>query len=370
MIVGGGIGGLAAAVALGRRGWEVEVWERASEFAEIGAGISLWPNALRALGELDLGETVQGLGAVEAAGGVRDRAGRWLSRTDGAEIERRFGLPMVILHRAELVRVLVESLPAEVLRGSTEVTGVRDDGDGVVVSHQGGTRRVDLVVGADGLHSTVRRHGWPAAAGPRYAGYTAWRMVSGPLPRGLGEGAAFWGRGERFGFTSMPGGRAYCFATATVPAGEAAAGGEHAELTRRFGGWADPIPALLAAVPASDVLRHDVYDLPPLASFMSGRVALLGDAAHAMTPNLGQGACQALEDAVVLAACLDEPGGLDRYDELRRARTQMVARRSARLGAIGQLAWPPAALARDLAARLTPSAATLRSMTPILDWRP
>ncbi|MFI8875326.1 FAD-dependent monooxygenase [Streptomyces sp. NPDC055243] len=371
-IVGGGIGGLAAAIALHRRGWRVEVLERAPRFTEIGAGISLWPNALRALEALGLADAVRALGAVEASGGVRDRRGRWLSRTDNGELARRFGHPLVVLHRADLLRVLAEALPADRLRSGSEVRAVRDDGQGVVVEHSGGASRPDLVVGADGLRSVVRGALWPDAAGPRYAGYSAWRMVTEPLAEPPAEGAATWGRGERFGHTALPGGRMYCFATASLPAGTAVGPSEHAELLRRFGAWPDPIPALLASVPEDAVLRHDLYDLPPLPTFARGRVALLGDAAHAMTPNLGQGACQALEDAVTLAHCLDGapdvPDALRSYDLLRRPRTQAITRRSARLGALGQLSWPPAVLVRDTAARLMPARVTLRSMAPVLGW--
>lgn len=373
-IVGGGIGGLAAAIALHRRGWRVEVLERAPAFTEIGAGISLWPNALRALEALGLAGTVRALGAVEATGGVRDRRGRWLSRTDNAELTRRFGHPLVVLHRADLLRALAAALPADSLRPGSEVSAVRDEAGGVIVEHRGGESRADLVIGADGLRSVVRGALWPAAEGPRYAGYTAWRMVTDPLADPPAEGAATWGRGERFGYTALPGGRMYCFATASLPAAAASGTSEHAELLRRFGSWPDPVPALLAAVPPDTVLRHDLYDLPPLPSFAHGRVALLGDAAHAMTPNLGQGACQALEDAVTLAHCLDGTpditAALTSYDRQRRPRTQAVARRSARLGTVGQLSWPPAVLLRDTAARLTPTRATLRSMTPILGWTP
>lgn len=373
-VVGGGIGGLAAAIALHRRGWRVEVLERAPEFTEIGAGISLWPNALRALDALGLADTVRAIGAVEATGGVRDRRGRWLARTDNAELVRRFGHPLLVVHRADLLKALTEALPPECLRSGSEVTAVRDDGDGLVVRHGRGESRSDLVIGADGLRSAVRRAHWPDAPGPRYAGYTAWRMVTEPLAEPPAEGAAAWGRGERFGYTALPGGRMYCFATASLPPGTAFGSTEHAELLRRFGSWPDPVPYLLAAVPTNTVLRHDLYALPPLTSFVRGRVALLGDAAHAMTPNLGQGACQALEDAVTLAACLDGTpevtAALRSYDRLRRPRTQAVARRSARLGAIGQLSWPPAVLLRDVAARLTPARATLRSMTPVLGWSP
>jgi 2-polyprenyl-6-methoxyphenol hydroxylase-like FAD-dependent oxidoreductase len=368
-VVGGGIGGLATAVALHRRGWRVAVLEKAGEFTEIGAGLSLWPNGMRALAALGLAERVRALGAVETAGGVRGRTGRWLSRMDNAEIAGRHGWPLVVVHRAELVRALAEALPPESLRPNSDVRTVRPDGGAVVVEHRGGVLRADLVVGADGLRSGLRRRWWPRAKGPRYAGCTAWRMITEPVADVPTEGAVFWGRGERVGYTALPGGRFYCFAAAAVPANSA--GGD---VRNRFGDWPHPVPALLAAVPEDGVLRHDVYDLPPLPTYVCGRLALVGDAAHAMDPVLGQGACQALEDAVTLAACLDTNPDLDtalaRYDRLRRPRTQAIARRSARLGTVALWSWPPAVVIRDLAATLTPATATLRSMAPVLGWTP
>ncbi|MCC8246554.1 FAD-dependent monooxygenase [Saccharothrix luteola] len=374
VVVGGGIGGLAAGLALHRAGWRVVVLERAPEFGEVGAGLSLWPNAMRALGALGLAERVRAVGAVETAGGVRGRSGRWLSRLDNAEIARRHGVPLVVVRRADLVRTLAEALPPECLRSDSEVSAVRSDGDAMVVEHRGGVVRAELVVGADGVHSAVRRQWWPNAPAPRYAGYTAWRMITEPVADPPAEGAVIWGRGERFGFTALPGGRFYCFGTATVPAGGVAAGGELAAVRDRFGDWPDPVRALLAAVPEGGVVRHDVHVLPPLAGCARGRVALTGDAAHAMDPALGQGAGQALEDAVVLADCLvsDASVGsaLVRYDRVRGPRTRTVVRRSARLGRLAQWSWPPAVVARDLAARLTPAAVTLRAMAPILGWTP
>lgn len=369
VVAGGGIGGLAAAVALHRRGRQVVVLERAEEFTEIGAGLSLWPNAMRALASLGLASQVRALGAVEAAGGVRDRAGRWLSRTDNAEIERRHGWPLVVVRRADLVRTLAEALPPTSLLPNSETYAVQRDGDGVVVEHRGGRLRAELVVAADGLNSTLRRQWWPNAPGPRYTGCTAWRAITAPVPGLPGEGAVMWGRGERIGFTALPGSRYYLFAAATAPAGTPGAG-----LRRRFGDWPDPIPALLAATSVDDVLQHDIYDLPPLPTYVRGRVVLLGDAAHPMNPILGQGACQALEDAVTLAASLDAAPDVDaalvRYDRSRRPRTQAIARRSARLGAVAQWSWGPAAVLRDLGARLTPARASLRAMAPVLGWAP
>jgi 2-polyprenyl-6-methoxyphenol hydroxylase-like FAD-dependent oxidoreductase len=360
IIIGGGIAGLASALALTRHGWQVEVFERAPEFTEVGAGLSLWPNALRALDALGVGEGVRGRAMLEGQAGIRDAAGRWLSRTDTADLERRYG-PVAMIHRADLLAVLRAAVPEEALRPGITVSGVRPDG---TVTHSGGQSRADLVVGADGLSSVTRQSVWPEAPAPRYAGYTAWRVVTPPVE--VGEASESWGRGERFGYAPLPDGRVYCYATANAP--EGAPGGGLAGLRERFGGWHDPIPALLDAAAPDAVLHHDLYDLPPLKTYTAGNVVLAGDAAHAMTPNLGQGACQALEDAVVLGAIMASGAGLDAYDQQRRRRTQMIARRSRRVGAAAQWASPAAVTVRNTALRLLPPASFARSLAPVLDW--
>jgi len=374
-VVGGGIGGLATAIALAGRGWRVRVFERAPAFAEVGAGISLWSNALRALDLIGDGisDEVRARGGVELQGGIQHRGGRWLSRTDAAELTRRYG-PVIMLHRADLLDVLLDRVPAAVLAPGVEVTGLAADADGVTVAHTGGQERADLVVGADGLRSTVRRLEWPDARPPRYAGYTAWRWVTPPRPDHPDGGGESWGVGTRFGHAPLPDDRVYCYATANTPEGDTTPGGEVAELRARFGDWHDPVPALVDAAAGVEVLRHDLYELPDLDSFARGRVVLLGDAAHAMTPNLGQGACQALEDAATLAVTLTEESDVDRalrrYDDLRRPRTQDIVARSRRMGAVGQWSWPPAVAVRDRLLPLVPSSAALRMVDPVLAWPP
>jgi 2-polyprenyl-6-methoxyphenol hydroxylase-like FAD-dependent oxidoreductase len=214
---------------------------------------------------------------------------------------------------------------------------------------------------------------FPSAEPPRYAGYTAWRMVV-PDPGGS-EPAETWGPdGQRFAILPITDGRCYCYATADVPAGTTYQD-EADELRRRFADWHAPIPQLLERLVSSDVLRNDIEELPALPAMHRGRLALLGDAAHAMTPDLGQGACQAIEDAVVLAAAVD-PGDPDtiatalrRYTGLRLPRTTDVQRRSHRAGSLYHRPLP----VRRAAARLmnlVPPGAIARSLGPVLDWQP
>ncbi len=362
-MVGGGIAGMATGIALLQRGWEVEILEQAPRLGEVGAGISLWPNALTALEALGLGDGIRERASLHGQAGIRDHRGRWLSRVDTAALEQRFG-PTAMLHRADLIDVLRSALPDAAVHTGTTVTGV--DASGGAVHHTAGTSRGDLVVGADGIRSTVRSAIVGESATPRYAGYTAWRMVTGPVD--VEGGSESWGRGERFGYAPLPDGRVYCFAVANAP--EGAPGGGLAALRRRYAHWHAPIPALLASTTEEAVLHHDIYDLPPLRSYVAGRVALVGDAAHAMTPDLGQGACVSLEDAVVLARQLSDGAGLAGYDRERRPRTRMVATRARRIGAVAQWQSAPVAAVRNGLLRLAPAASFTRSLAPVLDWSP
>ena len=370
IIVGGGIGGLAAGIALRRHGHEVQVWERTASIGAAGSGLTLWPNGLRALDAIGLGDPVRAKAMMDTEGGIRDRSGRLLTRTDTAKMAARHG-SVVAVHRADLFDILSDALGSDRLRLGATVTGI-DIGGEVCVQSDVGADTADVVVGADGLRSIVRTAVCPHAREPRYAGYTAWRMITRPLPP-LREGGEIWGRGERFGVVPLPDGRVYLFGVAGAPEGMRSPDGELTEVRRRFGEWPDPVPQLLDEVPPDAVLRHDIYDLPDLPSFVRGPVALLGDAAHAMTPNLGQGANQALEDAVTLAAVLDGPEvetSLRRYDSLRRPRTRALTHRSRLIGSVAQWSWPPAVLARDTGLRLMPGWAMLRSFDSAVGWSP
>ncbi|MFE1555481.1 FAD-dependent monooxygenase [Streptomyces sp. NPDC058734] len=370
VVVGGGIGGLAAAIGLHRTGWQVTVFERAAVHEDAGAAISLAANGLRALDALGVGEAVRAASRPQYTGGTRTPDGRWLSRMDGTALERALGDPMAGIHRSELHRLLRAALPADRLVTGREVTfeELRDPG-------RAGTPTADLVVAADGVRSRIRSGLFPGHPGPAYSGSTALRAVTaGPVDPGT-DFALTWGPGAEFGHIRLADGRAEWHAVLNAPAGL-----RHedplAVLRHRFASWHQPVPELLAATRPEDVLHHDVHELAvPLPSFVAGRTVLLGDAAHAMTPHLGQGACQALEDAVVLAAELaagpDLPAALARYDAARRPRSQAVARAARRAGRMGQQLTGPLALAvRNTALRLAPSKATVRAVLSHADWSP
>ncbi|TDD24171.1 FAD-dependent monooxygenase [Nonomuraea diastatica] len=362
IIVGGGIGGLTAAVAFHQRGWQVEVLERAPEFTEVGAGLVVQPNGLRALDTLGLGDPLRAKGLSDPLPGIRHKSGGWLTRIDVDDLKRRFG-QWVTEHRADLVDLLRAGVPEDSLRPGTEVRQVRTDG---TVIHNNGTSTGDLVVGADGVRSVTRRSIWPHAPAPRYVGYTTWRLIAPPQP--IEGHRETWGSGERFGYQPLPDGRVYCYMIVNAPAGSR---GDLTDLRERFADWHDPIPALLNSVPEDAVVQHDSYELPNLSTYVAGKIALLGDAAHAMTPNLGQGACQALEDAVTLATVVDTlgvPAGLEAYDHARRPRTQMIVRRSRQFGTTAH--WTSATLTalRDVVLPRLPESFIDRSLAPAYTW--
>ncbi|MEU8436140.1 FAD-dependent monooxygenase [Streptomyces sp. NPDC029216] len=371
VVAGAGIGGLTAALALTRQGWKVTVCERADGPTAVGAGIVLAPNALRAFDAIGF-DPAPGAGrAAAVAMGLRRPGGAWLNRADPAALAARYGRAPLALHRAELTAALAAELPEGVLRYGAAVTAVDEAGGLALVRTAAGDLTADAVVAADGIHSPLRRRHFPDHPGLHYSGETAWRTVlpAGAAPEGI-EAAETWGRGRRFGTVPLAGGGLYVYATAVVPEGYRPTD-VRTELLRRFGTWHHPVPALLDRIDPGQVLQHDLYDLAaPLPRLHHGRTAWIGDAAHAMTPNLGQGGCQAVEDAVVLAHLLtrpDVPAALAAYTRARLARTDAIRVRARRAGRVAALGHPLAVAARDLAFRAVPARASLRALDDLFN---
>lgn len=379
-VAGGGIGGLTAAIALQRAGLEVSVFERASELREVGAGLLLAANAQNALAKLGLADAVARLGTPASAGQIRSWRGHVLASIPAAELEKKIGTPSAAVHRADLQALLAREVGEGTLRLDAEVEAFEQDESGVrVMFADGGHESADFLVGADGLRSRIRA-GLFGPEQPRYAGYTAWRAVVEPKEELLSWGTGFesWGRGARFGCAHIGDGRVYWFATANAPEGEkddppGSPAGAKAKLLRLFSGWHRPVADLVAVAEEGTILRTDIYDREPLGGrWGEGRVTLLGDAAHPMTPNLGQGACQAIEDAVVLARCLGDGGAttesLRSYERLRSDRVAMVVRRSRRVGMVAQVENPAICWLRDRALAMIPPKAQLRQLEEVVGY--
>jgi 2-polyprenyl-6-methoxyphenol hydroxylase-like FAD-dependent oxidoreductase len=382
VVVGGGIGGLTAAVALRQAGWRVTVLERAARFGEIGAGITLMSNGLRCLDAIGLGDAVRGSGLPMLAIGMRTAAGRWLSRIDGdgTDLEARIGTTALTIHRAELHKILRDALPAEALIPGVATTGIHGGADGGPAEvrfqdqDQDAQLRADLVIGADGVHSWVRAQCWPDAPAPVYSGSTTWRAITTSSSAAVAEMSLSWGHGTEFGVMPLVDGRTYWYAAANADEGTRNPD-ELEALRRRFGTWHEPIPTVLAHTRPQAVLRHDIYRLPKLDSYYRGSVVLLGDAAHAMTPNLGQGGGQALEDAIMLAAAVSRTGdvatALAHYDHERRGRTQAMSLAATRQLRFGQQLQNPIAIAlRNTAVALTPDRVALLALARYGKWYP
>jgi 2-polyprenyl-6-methoxyphenol hydroxylase-like FAD-dependent oxidoreductase len=374
VIVGGGIGGLTTAVALRRAGIAAHVYEQAPELHEVGAGIGLWANAIHVFEALGLGPAVLDLGAGPLGGGIRSCDGRWLTRQPAEVLARRWGAPTIAVLRTDLQALLVQALPDDSLTLDARATALVNDSDRAIVTFEHGEQtEADLVIGADGLHSVIRAELFGARP-PRYRGYTTWRGVTAPgIATLVREASEFWGRGERFGVLPARGDRVVWYASANVTEGSSKARDAMRTLVDRFGRWTEPVPSVLAATPPETIVCNDVYDRPLTRQRVARRAALVGDAAQPMTPDLGQGACQAIVDAWTITDSLtrstDVGSALAAYQHRRWRIAAAAAVLARNLGRIGQWEQPLACRAREAVLRVTPLSLQLRQLDAVMRRR-
>jgi len=368
LIIGAGIGGLATSLALRKIGYETEIYEKAPELKPVGAGLTLWSNGIRALREVGRAEAAVEAGCPIRLTSTRTAKGRTLSQADIAAISRRAGAPSICIHRGDLQTVLLEG---QSVTCGAELAHLAQDSQGVTATFADGrTARGDFLVGADGLHSRTREllHG---RLPMRYAGYTSWRMVVRPpnFPLEVDHSLLILGRGSEVGIMAVGDGRYYSFATRPAPPGQQVSSSKEF-LLKRFGRYAEPLPTLIQSAREEDIIHTDIYDRPPAERWGEGRVTLVGDSIHPTTPNLGQGACQALESAIWLAYALKTSQhleeGLRVYERARRARTAMVTNQSRTTGKLLTVSHPLLVWLRDAFFALPPvrrlSASSLESL--------
>jgi 2-polyprenyl-6-methoxyphenol hydroxylase-like FAD-dependent oxidoreductase len=366
LIAGAGIGGLTLGCALARHGMPFRIVEKAPELRPAGAGIALADNALRALAHIDRRDRVAGAGLQLRRADICDPRGRVIAG---------FGelpYPVVVMARTELQQALLEPIAHHVECGRAVAGYANEHGAVRVRLSDGDEVRAGALIGADGLHSAVRAQ----MRGPeplRYSGQTSWRALSAITLPDVARMTETWGDGLRFGIVPLTAGRAYWFAVAEEAAGERDGADVVATLRARFAGWHAPVDALIAATPAGRIVRTDIHDRVPIREWTAGRVALLGDAAHPMTPNLGMGGCQAIEDAVVLADALKrEPSverALARYQARRVGRANGFVKRSFMFGRLAHARSAPVRWLRDRALGAIPRPLAARAMARDLDFR-
>lgn len=352
LIIGGGIGGLTVGIALQQAGFRIEIFERAEELREIGAGIGLSPNAVRVLKHLGLMQRVVDRGTMIEAGVSYNSRGDTIGRmpTNLSDV------PSVCLHRADLQQVLFSALDPNGIHFGEQFVDFDQSDDGIAAHFATGrTATGDALIGADGLRSRVRTQ-LIGDGEPVYRGYQCWRGVCDqPASRMLTE---TFGLGLRVGLVpiGLRGTAWWCTANEADLAIDEA-NDTKPKLLRWFGKWHAPIPDVFAATDPAAIIKTGIYDRRPAMTWSGRRCTLLGDAAHPTTPNMGQGGCMAIEDAIVLARCLsnhsDPATAFGIYQRLRYARTAKVINISRFYGVIGQWKSPGAAWLRNTGFRLS-----------------
>ena len=392
-VIGGGIGGLTTAIALRRFGFEPQVYEQAPVLLDVGAAIAIWPNAMRVLHNLDLGTKL-----LQKAGEIKmiqwlDQNGRLINRVPLADAVNQSSA--LALRRADLQDILLHALPPESIHLGNSIVDYSQTPEQIVAHFANGNSiESDILVGADGIHSKVRTQ-VVTDTPPTYRGYMVWRGIAEIAPARLPAETAIelHGKGQRFGIGPVGMGKVGWWAAAnaanTSMTAEERSGdrktwkqGEHVashqtqdtqrELLRLFDGWHRPVLQLIEATASGSILKTGAFDRRPSRLWGQQNMTLLGDAIHPMTPNFGQGGCMAIEDAMILARCLEKYGAeeraLRRYEELRRGRTKAITRYSRLYGAIGQWQNILARALRKSALSLVPENVARRLMQIVFDY--
>lgn len=374
LIQGAGIGGLTLAIALRQRGYKVKLVERAAGLAEVGAGIWMAANPMQVFARLGFAAQIIEAGWTVKLLRLQDWKSGDIQTTNMSEIAKQYGFETIALHRCVLQRLLFEQLEADSVRFGCEVKSMNQSGDQVLASlSDGSSCSAAIIVGADGFNSQMRRMAGLGGA-KRYSGSSSYRAIARDahiLPvEAEHEAYEIWAKGCRVGFSKINAGDYYWYMTFDAPPGEASGASErrsHAETLFHtyFPQWI----GLLQKTRTQDILRTDISELKPLAQWSSGRIGLIGDAAHATTPNLGQGGAMAVEDALVLAGAFKMLGlneaAWTRFEQLRRKKVDWTVSTSWSIGKICHLGNPLFRSLRNIALKMTPDSVTQKQVQRI-----
>ncbi|WP_025026944.1 FAD-dependent monooxygenase [Caldalkalibacillus mannanilyticus] len=351
-IIGAGIAGITAALSLIQKGYSIQLFEKADDYRPLGAGIVLGNNALLVFEELGLYEQIQAHSVIPTDSYLMSWKGTILASIKPFE-KNKNRHSFAILSRTKLFEILRSRLPNNLVSFNKSCAKITQNKTSVQIKFEDGTEyQCDLLLACDGIYSTVRQTIFPKST-IRYAGYTCWRGVTQPLTFDTQKTfIETWGRNGRFGIAPIEDNRYYWYALKNSMAKDQRyVQWTKADLLQNFEHYHSPIQELLLATNENAIMQHDIYDLKPIQNYSKGRVALLGDAAHATTPNLGQGACQAIEDGYAIAKALDTHSDLDQalqsYQKARRKPATQIVNLSWSFGKVAQLESVPLCSIRD-----------------------
>lgn len=360
-IIGGGIGGLCTAIGLQKAGFDVQVFEAATSFKPLGAGLALSSNAMEALGILGISEEIIKKGKILRQFSVLDEKGRIISTRNTEALVTCFGIDNFTIHRADLHEILIDKLRPNSIFIDNKLKSFQQEGESIKLFFKNGvTVETDCLIGADGVHSVVRSQLLPESR-PRYSGYTCWRAVIEKMPEGFNQTvfSETWGSKGRFGVVPLSDNRIYWYACLNAsensPAYERFGIREIGDVFKEFD---FPIAQIIALTNDAQLIHNDIIDIRPIDRFAFANVLLIGDAAHATTPNMGQGACQAIEDALFLTNCFKKYKtpvvAFKNFERVRMKRTHRIVKTSWTLGKIAQWESPLACKIRNLILRSIP----------------
>jgi 2-polyprenyl-6-methoxyphenol hydroxylase-like FAD-dependent oxidoreductase len=373
-IIGGGIAGLTTAIALNKIGIKTLIFEAAPNIEAIGAGLGLGANALIAFDKLAMKEEVIQLGNILSSFSIYDEDGKIITKTQSKKISDKYGAGIFAIHRAELHKQLLSKIDPGSIYKNRRAVDIEQNRDLVIVKFQdGSSHETEFLIAGDGINSAIRKKLIPGSE-PRFAGYTCWRAVIDNTELNLTESSETWGTNGRFGIVPLAKSKIYWFASInSKQINIEFKNFQVKDLFNKFKTYHAPIPAILEETKDENLLWNDIIDLKPISRYAFNNILLIGDAAHATTPNLGQGACQAIEDAVVISGELSRNNDIKQafknFEAKRLERTHYVINTSYSIGKIAQIENKFLASARNFIFRRTPSSVNEKQLRKLYDVR-